>query len=153
VRWVPCAEYAQDGEEAWELVNNKNTDLDHKVIIESDDKTPPSQCETSLDLAQVTVIDEEPNQIKMSVRAPGTGWLVLSDLWYPGWKAEMDGQGTPVFRANYLFRAVWVPVGEHTIVWKYSPGSLWIGLLVSSVSWIFVGSVLLFYSVRLWKNR
>ena len=103
--------------------------------------------------ADVTVIDEQPNQIKMSLDAPREGWLVLSDLWYPGWKAEVDGQRTAIFRANYLFRAIKIPAGEHTVIWKYSPASFWIGLVISGLAWIFVGLFWLFHVVWKWRNR
>ena len=153
MRWVPCAESARDGNEAWEMVVNGRTDLDRKVVIETGDDNLPPNCVMSKVLANVTLIDEEPNQIKMSVSAPDMGWLVLSDLWYPGWNAEIDGKRTPIFRANYLFRAVRIPAGEHTLVWKYSPGSFWVGLSISVSFWIFVGLVWLLYITRLWRNR
>lgn len=57
------------------------------------------------------------------------GWVVLSDTFYPGWHASVDGTPVEIYRANYLFRAVQVPAGEHTVVFSYFPLRLKLGLL------------------------
>ncbi|MDD5617615.1 MAG: YfhO family protein, partial [Candidatus Omnitrophica bacterium] len=48
------------------------------------------------------------------------GILVLSDYYYPGWEADLDGKRTKIFRANYMVRAVLVPKGRHEVRFKYS---------------------------------
>jgi hypothetical protein len=153
IRWVDCARPAGNGEEAWNLVVNEKTDLEHEVIIEKGEGALSDDCIPSNRQVDVAVIDEQPNRIEMSVNSPQAGWLVLSDQWYPGWKVEVDGQPTPIFRANYLFRAVSVPAGAHTLVWRYSPASLWVGLMVSAIAWIFVGIFCLFTLARRWIKR
>jgi hypothetical protein len=153
IRWVDCAKHARNGEEAWNLVFNGKTNFDDEVIIEKGDSVSYDTCIPSKRQARVTVIDEQPNWIKMSVNSPRAGWLVLSDLWYPGWKVEVDGQPTPIFRANYLFRAINVPSGVHTVIWRYSPESFWIGFMVSAVAWILVGIFCLLTMTRRWRKR
>lgn len=54
--------------------------------------------------------------------------LVVCDLYYPGWKATIDGSACSIFRADYLFRAVPVPAGKHIIRFEYQPLSFMIGL-------------------------
>ena len=51
----------------------------------------------------------------------GGGWLVVSDGFVPGWRAELDGRPTPILRADYAFRAVAIPAGRHTVVMRYRP--------------------------------
>jgi len=51
----------------------------------------------------------------------GGGYLVLSDTWVPGWKATLDGRDVPVIRADFAFRAVKVPPGEHEVRMDYRP--------------------------------
>ncbi|MCH9809135.1 MAG: hypothetical protein K0U74_15525 [Alphaproteobacteria bacterium] len=51
---------------------------------------------------------------------PG-GYVVLNDVWHPWWVAQVDGQPAKVERANYLFRAVAVPPGRHTVRFKFAP--------------------------------
>jgi len=64
----------------------------------------------------------------------GNGFLYLSDLYYPGWSAYIDGNKTPIYRANYAFRTILLPEGNHRIVFQYEPKSLKIGSAISLVS-------------------
>ncbi|MEZ4489163.1 MAG: hypothetical protein R3F51_16385 [Cyanobacteriota/Melainabacteria group bacterium] len=56
------------------------------------------------------------------------GLLILSEINYPGWKAFLDDREVPVINANYAFRAVFVPAGSHSVLYKYSPDSFKAGL-------------------------
>ena len=75
---------------------------------------------------------DQAERVRIAVRAPADGYLVLSDAWYPGWVATVDGVVTPVERANLLFRAVRVPAGEHMVEFRFESGSLRTGTLVSA---------------------
>jgi len=63
--------------------------------------------------------------------------VVLSDNYYPGWKAYVDGEETQIYRTNYTFRSIFLPKGMHSIIFKYQPESLKIGIAIS------VGSLIL----------
>ncbi|HUE75476.1 MAG TPA: oligosaccharide flippase family protein, partial [Chloroflexota bacterium] len=76
---------------------------------------------------ETTILRYETSEVAIRVRGPG-GYLVLHDAYAPGWRAEIDGLPTPVHRANYLFRAVEIPPGEHEVVFQFRPLSLQIGL-------------------------
>lgn len=153
IRWVPCAQVVHDGDQVWELLNHGQIDVDRVVILEDGGANPPTNCSAGEAKAFVAIVDNSPNQVKMQVHAPASGWLVFSDQWYPGWMAEIDGQPAPIWRANYLFRAVSLPAGEHQVIWKYSPKSFWVGLLISVISWIFVGIIGLLLIRRICRNR
>ena len=58
------------------------------------------------------------------------GWVVLNDIYYPGWQAQVDATPTEILRANYLMRAVSVPAGKHRIVYSYKPTSFAFGLIL-----------------------
>lgn len=60
--------------------------------------------------------------------------LVISDTFYPGWKASLDGQQTEIIRANYYFKAIYVPPGRHSIELKFAPDNYWLGCLIALVS-------------------
>ncbi|MCH2171581.1 YfhO family protein [Myxococcota bacterium] len=81
---------------------------------------------------------DTPNQVAMKVDAPGPGYLLLFDTWAPGWTAEVDGQVTPVLRANGMFRLVEVPSGASRVEFRYRPPGLVPGLVLAIpalVSW------------------
>ncbi len=60
--------------------------------------------------------------------------LVLSDNWYPGWKATVDGRDADVERVDYLFRGVRLGAGTHTVEFRYEPLSFRIGWIVSLIA-------------------
>jgi uncharacterized membrane protein YfhO len=84
--------------------------------------------------AEIEVLSYEPEKVVATVVAPSDGWLVLSDAWYPGWKATLDGNPVPVERANVLFRAIAVPAGTHHIELFFQPTSFRLGAVISLVA-------------------
>jgi len=58
-------------------------------------------------------------------------FLVLTDTWFPGWRARVNGVDQAVWRANHAFRAVWLPPGVHEIELRYRPLSFQVGLGLS----------------------
>jgi hypothetical protein len=85
----------------------------------------------------------EPHRIRLRVNAPSDGWLFLSDTWYPGWSASVDGREAPVFRANVAGRAIRIPAGEHRVEFRYRPVSFVLGCLLAA------GGLLLLMTVPL----
>lgn len=69
-----------------------------------------------------------PNQVTTRFKATSPGFLVLTDVFYPGWNAYLDGVETPIMHANYAFRAVRVPQGNHTVTFRYDPVSFKLGI-------------------------
>ncbi|MBI3244655.1 MAG: YfhO family protein [Chloroflexi bacterium] len=76
----------------------------------------------------------DPNRFVATVVLERDGFFVLSDTYYPGWRVFVDGEPQPLLRANYLFRAVAVPAGQHEVVFEYAPLSVTLGLIVSAIS-------------------
>jgi len=76
-------------------------------------------------------------------------------VYYPaGWKAYVDGEEVPIYRANYLFRAVPVPAGEHTVTLRFEPESHRIGLIISWITTLLVyGTVLGIIGVSYLRKR
>lgn len=79
-------------------------------------------------------LDDEPTWSTIEYDSPDAGFLVLADSYYPGWKAYVDGEPVPMYRANYLFRAIRAPAGRHTVEFKFESATLEKGLQVSLVS-------------------
>jgi uncharacterized membrane protein YfhO len=71
----------------------------------------------------------------VEVDAPAAGWLVLSDRFFPGWTAKVDGAPTPIFRANAMMRAVKVDRGKHGVEFVFRQPGLRPGAAVSAAAW------------------
>jgi uncharacterized membrane protein YfhO len=59
---------------------------------------------------------------------------VLTDLHYPGWKVELDGESAELHRVNYLLRGTSLPAGRHHVEFSYAPTSWRLGWIVSLVA-------------------
>jgi uncharacterized membrane protein YfhO len=87
------------------------------------------------------VVRYSPECVEIEVEMAGGGLLVLNDLYYPGWRAEVSGdarQGSlhpPVLRANRVMRAVPLSAGRHRVTFRYRPASFAAGLLLSILGW------------------
>jgi hypothetical protein len=88
------------------------------------------------------VAGADPDQVELEANLPLPGWVVLADTFYPGWTATIDGVPTPIHPANLLFRAVFVPAGEHRIVYRYQPTVFRVGLALAAAGLIAVGLLL-----------
>jgi hypothetical protein len=61
------------------------------------------------------------DRVEIDAASDSGGMLVLHDVYYPGWVAEIDGKRTPILRADVLFRGVEVPPGRHQVVFRFAP--------------------------------
>lgn len=78
-----------------------------------------------------------PGQVLVRVSTAQPGYLVLTDTFYPGWQATVDGEPAEILPADHAFRAVGLGAGEHTVVFSYTPASFRLG------AWISLGATLL----------
>jgi len=76
-------------------------------------------------------ISETNNRLVLHVKAKGNTLLVLSDTFYPGWKAFVDGKEEKILRANYNFRAVPLSAGTHQVAFVYAPVSFRLGAIIT----------------------
>ena len=76
----------------------------------------------------------EPLRVVVETQANRPGFLVLSDLYYPGWEATVDGQPAPIYQANGCVRAVPLDGGVHTVEFRYRPKPLLYGAAISLAS-------------------
>ncbi|MGB5051407.1 MAG: hypothetical protein WBO46_20835, partial [Caldilineaceae bacterium] len=78
-------------------------------------------------------LSDSPNFLEFHFSSPTPAFLVLSEVWYPGWRATVNGVETPVRRANYALRGVAVPAGEVTVEMRFAPDSWRWGLGLAGV--------------------
>jgi len=84
--------------------------------------------------AEVTFYAPDKIVVQADLSAPGL--LVLSELWYPDWRAYDNGQEARIYRADYLLRSVYLEAGQHTVEFVYDPLSFKVG------RWVSAGAVL-----------
>ena len=130
----------------------KSWEGDFYFVLEPEGHTLPSLV-ASDGASSVTVSGYDLNEVRLRAAMAAPGYVVLTDSYYPGWKATLDGEDTPVIRADYLFRAVYAPAGEHEIIFSFRPPDFIWGAIISAVSLILVLSALLILALRLHRRR
>ena len=85
----------------------------------------------TLGAGQVLEIVRNSNRLRIDATSPSDGILVVNDSFWPGWRATIDGNEVPIWRADFLVRAVPWPAGRHVLEMKYDPPEVRIGWLVS----------------------
>jgi len=86
----------------------------------------------------VTVQKYENQSVSLYVHANVPGKVVLNDIYYPGWKAYINGKEVEIVRSNDIFRAVAVPAGKHTVRFEYKPSGLKKGAAVSFLTLLLI---------------
>jgi hypothetical protein len=130
---VGQATWAEDDVAALERMQAEGFDPSREVVLIGSG-TSPAQDQVATCPGEVTVDSYRPERVEMTVVAKSDGWLILSDAYYPGWEAEVDGQKVPIERADVLFRAVALASGRHHVVFSFRPTSVRIGLLISGIA-------------------
>jgi hypothetical protein len=108
-------------------------------------KQPPAAEED--DLGDVRVVSHKPNRIRLKAELKHAGFIVASEVYYPGWIAEMDGRPVPLLEADYILRAIPVPAGSHDITLYFRSRSFSWGLALSILT--LVGLVAVWLVTRL----
>ncbi|MEQ1884032.1 MAG: YfhO family protein [Bryobacteraceae bacterium] len=96
-----------------------------KAVLTADNTPKLDTCPTSAE--SVTNPLHGANRIAIQAKLVCTGLVVLTDTYYPGWKATVDGQSAPILETNGAFRGVVIPAGDHIIEMKYRPMSVILG--------------------------
>jgi hypothetical protein len=84
-----------------------------------------------------------PNDFTIAVDAPHDSLMVVSELWYPGWRATVNGNATEIVRADWLLRAVAVPAGPVVVRFEYRPTSVIVGAILCLFGLVLAGTMLL----------
>jgi len=125
---VPDAKVLESGSVLAEL---KSPSFDPKeyVVLE---KPSGAKGGESFHPAKITLYS--PDSVVVDVNLTSSGFLVLADSWYPGWEAYDNGKNVEIYRADYVFRAVYLGPGSHTVEFVYNPLSFKVGLAVSCLA-------------------
>jgi len=146
---VHQARILEDDTQAIPAMADPTFDPSQTVLLHPDPQQPgpppvPPQPDTFLPPSHLVVLAYKPEEIVLQADLGQPGYVVLSDTWYPGWQALLDGQPTRIERANLVFRAIYVPQGSHNLLLRYRPPSyIWgVRLSLGALSVLVLGSLL-----------
>lgn len=108
------AEYAEVGK----------IDVRHEAVADKQFEAVLGQAKVNDSTATVKLDKYEPNNLQYTVNSKNGGIVVFSEIYYPGWKATVDGQSVELGRVNYILRAVNVKPGKHIVVLDFHPTSI-----------------------------
>jgi hypothetical protein len=110
----------------------KQTDFRHQVLLEG--WTGETAASSAAEFRPATIRDYRPNRIALDVPDGEGGFLVLTDVWYPGWRCRVDGEPARIWRADFLFRAVQVTAGPHRVEFTFEPESYLWGRRITAIT-------------------
>ena len=132
---------AEDRGEVLELLRDEGFDPATQVILEEQPLIDSTGTAMTGGESQVDVVEYGPSRVIMEASLHDEGLVVLSEVYYPGGKALVDGVEREIYRANYAFRAVPVESGSHHVELVYDPTSFKMGLGLSACALaVIVGS-------------
>lgn len=133
--FVPNAFVEKDPQKRMDLLFSPEFNPDETVILEEIPKewiANPSREKSG----QISITTYAQDRIELLATTEEPGFVFLSDAFFPGWKSKRDGNDVLLYRANYAFRAVYVPPGSHTVEFLYEPITLRYGLIGSLVGFL-----------------
>ena len=98
--------------------------LQTEAVADKKFESALGQAITNDSTATVRLTSYQPNNLRYTVDSKNGGIVVFSEIYYPGWKATVDGTPTPIARVNYILRALTVKPGKHTVVFDFHPSSI-----------------------------
>lgn len=101
---------------------------------------------------EVTITRYEPNQVEIEVDTARNSFLVLADMYYPGWEVYLNGRREKIFPTDYIFRGVSVPPGSHKILFRYEPWSYKIGWAITILTVLSLALGLIWIKIKNLKN-
>jgi hypothetical protein len=103
------------------------------VILEAyPNEVPPVPTEASAGMAQV--LAKKPGYYEIEAQNGADAYLVLSEAYYPGWEAEVDGRPVEVLPANHLIQTIRLPAGKHRARFHYHSHLLGLGFAVAALA-------------------
>lgn len=130
---VHKAKVIPNDDEILSFLKRDQMDFHTKVVLEEEPNALIDIKDGKSDLDEVVFNTYEPNQIKLTVKASEDGFLVVSNNYYPGWRASLNGKPAKIYRANYTFQAIQIPQGLHQVEFSFRPKSFLIGTVISGL--------------------
>ena len=135
----------KDKDAELEKLFEENTNLE-TVAFSSEINFPKKK---TIDTGTIRFESYSDQQFTFKVNVLEEAPLVISNIYYPGWKAYINGEQTPIYRVNYLLQAIIVPSGENSVEFKFLPRSFYNGFYISAGSLAFT----ILIAFLIWRKR
>jgi Bacterial membrane protein YfhO len=139
---VPGSMLLRKGE-ILDYLASEDFDPRKRILFEKEafaSEPPPLSFGSSSVSGMVEITHYGPDRIVLTAEASRASYLFLSEIFYPGWKALMDGQPVRILRGDYLFRVLELPEGRHSILLEFNPWTIRLGSIVSIVVLLLLGA-------------
>lgn len=133
---VHKAKVIKDKDTIFKKLNSESFNPKELVILEEEPEFKLNTVPTMPSEDRVMITDYSANRIKLEAYLENAGFLVLNEVYFPGWKVYVNNQQERIFKANYLLRAVYLEKGEHEVEFVYDPLSFKIGKYISLLTLI-----------------
>lgn len=143
---VPNAILATDKHQALNLLTDKNFNPKKYVVLENQSNNIKTH--NSSEFKEINFLRNNYNKLSINVALKASGFLVLSEINYPGWVAYDNGKKIEILKANYILRSMFLPKGKHNITLEYNPYSYQIGSIISLVTLLFSFLYIIIYVRR-----
>jgi hypothetical protein len=125
--------------DVFRIINSRSFNPAQQAILEREPQGQPGHSDSTA-IMPIEIRSQEMSY-RVFTRTPAL--FVFSEIYYPDWKAYIDGIEIPVYKTNYILRSVVVPGGDHTILMKYESKVYSEGYAVSLCAWgIVLASIL-----------
>lgn len=132
-------------DDIFKTLDDPNFDFSKEIVIEKnlpDNKLTGNDAPLN-DHSEASIIDYQDEKVKIDAKMENSGFLVLLDQYYPGWKAYVDGKETEIYPTDYTFRSIYLAKGNHQVEFVYRPESYKIGRWISMATLFLL--IMLFY--------
>jgi hypothetical protein len=151
--FIQQAKVAKDDADLKNMLTDPNFNPEKSVILE-ETQSPEVVDDDKDNGYKIDMVNYSSDKVELEITFPGRGYLVSSEIYYPGWRVFVDGKESRIYRSNYSFRAVFVPsAGNHKVEFKFMPDSLRRGSLVTFLSLLFAVFYCLAYLNGKIRNR
>lgn len=138
--WIVHSTRQVQPSEALSLLSSGEVDPRHTVLLE---EVPPHTENALRGINSSEITKYAPERIDVETQTAMPGMLVLSEPYYPAWRAYVDNKPARLYVANHAFRAISIPAGRHSVTLRYESTSLRLGLAISAASYLLLGAILL----------
>jgi len=121
-------------------------DLRYSAVVEIDGRLESFASGAASTASETcVVVHYDPACVKIEATLVRPGLVVLADQFYPGWELQVETDGkparpVPILRTNRVMRGVWLPAGQHELLYRYRPSSVKWGAIISVLAWIMLAA-------------